>query len=105
MANSNKNTDKMREKQLEHLFLMEVKCIGGLALKFVSPGFSGVPDRLVLIPDGKVGFVEVKAPGKHPRPLQTARHRQLRKLGFKVYVLDNPQQIPEIIRDIRGDAT
>ena len=48
MANSNKNTDKMREKQLEHLFLMEVKCIGGLALKFVSPGFSGVPDRLVL---------------------------------------------------------
>ena len=101
MANSNKNTDKMREKQLEHLFLMEVKSVGGLALKFVSPGFSGVPDRLVLIPDGKVAFVEVKAPGQHPRPLQTARHRQLRK----VYVLDNPQQIPEIIRDIRGDAT
>ena len=105
MANSNKNTDKMREKQLEHLFLMEVKSVGGLALKFVSPGFSGVPDRLVLIPDGKVAFVEVKAPRQHPRPLQTARHRQLRKLGFKVYVLDNPQQIPEIIRDIRGDAT
>ena len=104
MANSNKNTDKMREKQLEHLFLMEVKCIGGLALKFVSPGFSGVPDRLVLIPDGRVAFVEVKAPGQHPRPLQTTRHKQLRQLGFKVYVLDNPQQIPEIIRDIRGDA-
>ena len=104
MANSNKNTDKMREKQLEHLFLMALRRVGGLALKFVSPGFSGVPDRLVLIPDGKVAFVEVKAPGQHPRPLQTARHRQLRKLGFKVYVLDNPQQIPEIIRDIGGDA-
>lgn len=104
MANSNKNTDKMREKQLEHLFLMEVKSVGGMALKFVSPGFSGVPDRLVLIPDGKVAFVEVKAPGQHPRPLQTTRHKQLRQLGFKVYVLDNPQQIPEIIRDIRGDA-
>ena len=48
MANSNKQSDKMREKQLEHLFLMEVKRVGGLALKFVSPGFSGVPDRLVL---------------------------------------------------------
>ena len=105
MANSNKNTDKMPEKQLEYLFLTEVRSVGGMALKFVSPGFAGVPDRLVLIPDGKVGFVEVKAPGKHPRPLQMARHKQLRKLGFKVYVLDNPQQIPEIIRDIRGDAT
>lgn len=103
MADSNKNTDKMPEKQLEYLFLTEVKRVGGMALKFVSPGFAGVPDRLVLIPDGKVGFVEVKAPGKHPRPLQMARHKQLRKLGFKVYVLDNPQQIPEIIRDMGGE--
>ena len=96
MANSNRNTDKMPEKQLEYLFLTEVKRVGGLALKFVSPGFAGVPDRLVLIPDGKVGFVEVKAPGKHPRPLQTARHKQLRKLGFKVYVLDTRKSIFEI---------
>ena len=79
MANSNKNTDKMPEKQLEYLFLTEVRRVGGMALKFVSPGFAGVPDRLVLIPDGKVGLEEVKAPGQHPRPLQTARHRQLRK--------------------------
>lgn len=105
MANSNKNTDKMPEKQLEYLFLTEVRRVGGMALKFVSPGFAGVPDRLVLIPDGKVGFVEVKAPGKHPRPLQMARHKQLRKLGFKVYVLDNPQKIPEIIKGIGGKDT
>ena len=95
----------MRERELEHLFLTEVKRVGGMALKFVSPGFAGVPDRLVLIPNGKVGFVEVKAPGQYPRPLQTARHKQLRKLGFKVYVLDNPQKIPEIIRDIGGEDT
>ena len=95
----------MRERELEHLFLTEVKRVGGMALKFVSPGFAGVPDRLVLIPNGKVGFVEVKAPGQYPRPLQTARHKQLRKLGFKVYVLDSPQQIPEIIRDIGGEDT
>lgn len=90
----------MREKTIEHDLVMEVKRVGGLALKFVSPGFDGVPDRLVLLQGGKMGFVEVKAPGKHPRPLQEARHRLLRRLGFKVYVLDDAEQIGGIIDDI-----
>lgn len=92
----------MREKTIEHDLVMEVKRVGGLALKFVSPGFDGVPDRLVLLQGGKMGFVEVKAPGKHPRPLQEARHRLLRRLGFKVYVLDGIEQIGGIIDDIRA---
>ena len=90
----------MRENTIEHDLVMEVKRVGGLALKFVSPGFDGVPDRLVLLQGGKMGFVEVKAPGKHPRPLQEARHRLLRRLGFKVYVLDGIEQIGGIIDDI-----
>ena len=92
----------MLEKTLEHKFVTEVKRVGGLALKFVSPGFDGVPDRLVLLPGGRLGFVEVKAPGKRPCPLQLARHRLLRRLGFKVYVLDDERQIGGIIRDIRS---
>ena len=92
----------MREKVIEHKLLTEVKEIGGLALKFVSPGYDGVPDRIVLLPGGKIGFVEVKAPGEKPRPLQLARHRLLRRLGFKVFVLDNPQQIGEIIVEIQS---
>ena len=92
----------MLEKTLEHKFVTEVKRVGGLALKFVSPGFDGVPDRLVLLPGGRLGFVEVKAPGKRPRPLQLARHRLLRRLGFNVYVLDDERQIGGIIRDIRS---
>lgn len=92
----------MLEKTLEQKFVTEVKRVGGLALKFVSPGFDGVPDRLVLLPGGRLGFVEVKAPGKRPRPLQLARHRLLRRLGFKVYVLDDERQIGGIIRDIRS---
>lgn len=92
----------MREKTIEHDLVMEVKRVGGLALKFVSPGFDGVPDRLVLLQGGKMGFVEVKAPGKHPRPLQEARHRLLRRLGFKVYVLDDAEQIGGIIDDIKN---
>lgn len=92
----------MREKALEHKFVMEVKRVGGLALKFVSPGFDGVPDRIVLLHGGKIGFVEVKAPGEKPRPLQLARHRLFRRLGFKVFVLDNSEQIGGIIDDIQS---
>ena len=92
----------MREKTIEHNLVMEVKRVGGLAVKFVSPGFDGVPDRLVLLQGGKMGFVEVKAPGKHPQPLQEARHRLLRQLGFKVYVLDGAEQIGGIIDGIRA---
>ncbi len=51
---------------------------------------------------GRMGFVEVKAPGERPRPLQAVRHRLLRKLGFKVYVLDRGEDIPRILDGI-GD--
>lgn len=94
----------MREKTIEQKFTAAVKNAGGLALKFTSPGFDGVPDRLALLPGGKLAFVEVKAPGKKPRPLQLARHRTLRRLGFKVYVLDDEKQIQQMISEIGGDA-
>ena len=92
----------MREKEIEHHLMMEVRRAGGLAVKFVSPGFDGMPDRLVLFDGGRMAFVEVKAPGKHPRPLQMARHRLLRSLGFKVFVLDGKEQIGGIIDEIRA---
>lgn len=83
----------MREIAIEKKLVQAVKAAGGIAPKFVSPGFDGMPDRIVLLPGGHVGFVEVKAPGEKPRQLQLARHRLLRGLGFKVYVLDDEQQI------------
>lgn len=89
------------EKKLEQRLVHEVGKSGGLALKFVSPSYAGMPDRLVLIGCGKIGFVEVKAKGKTPRPIQKRRHDQLAKLGFKVYVLDDKKQIGGIIDDIR----
>lgn len=92
----------MREKQLEQKLVKAVKEVGGLALKFVSPGYDGVPDRLLLFPGGKMTFVEVKAPGSKPRPLQRKRHETLRRLGFKVYVLDDERQIAAEISG--GDA-
>ncbi len=95
----------MREKTLEHKFVMAVKNVGGKAVKFTSPGFDGMPDRLVLLPNGKVGFVEVKAPGRKPRPIQASRIKLLRRLGFKAYILDDEEKIEKIISDIMGGDT
>ena len=92
----------MRENKIEAKLKQMVEKQGGIAPKFVSPGLSGMPDRLVLLPGGQIAFVEVKAPGKVPRPLQEARHRMLRKLGFKVYVLDDVGQIGGILDEIRA---
>lgn len=91
----------MREKAIEQKLTLMVKRQGGICLKFVSPGFVGVPDRIVLFPGGCVAFVEVKSPGEKPRPLQTSRHKLLRRLGFKVYILDDPTQIGGILDEIR----
>lgn len=92
----------MREKEIEQKLVTEVKRCGGICPKFVSPGFVGMPDRLVLLPEGRFAFVEVKAPGEKPRPLQTARHKLLRKLGFSVYVLDGMEQIGGILDEIQA---
>ena len=91
----------MREKQIENKLATEAKKLGGIALKFVSPSFDGMPDRLVLIPDGHIAFVELKTPGKKPRPLQLSRHRLLRSLGFRVYVIDSVDQIGGMLDEVR----
>lgn len=92
----------MREKQIEQRFTEEIRNAGGMALKFVSPGMNGMPDRLVLMPEGRMAFVEMKAPGQKPRKLQLRRHRQLQVLGFPVYVLDSLDNIPALVEKIRG---
>ena len=95
----------MNEKQIENKLVLAVKKLGGIAPKFVSPGFAGMPDRLILLPDGHIAFAELKATGKKPRPLQLSRHRLLEGLGFKVYVIDNTDQIEQILTEIGGDTT
>ena len=90
----------MKEKEIEQQLVKSVKNMGGLALKFVSPGFAGVPDRLVLLPNGRLCFVELKAPDQNMRPLQVRRKWQLESLGFLVYCIDRPEQIGGLIREI-----
>ena len=91
----------MRENEIEAKLVAAVKAAGGVCWKFVSPGTAGVPDRIILMPMGRIAFVEVKAPGESPRKLQLARHRFLRLLGFKTFVLDNPEQIGGILDEIQ----
>lgn len=91
----------MREKYIEQRLVRAVKTADGICPKLVSPGTDGMPDRMVLLPGYRIGFVEVKAPGKKPRPLQVKRHAQLRWLGFPVFILDDPSQIPGIIEEVK----
>lgn len=86
----------MKESQIEKKLKDRIEAIGGKCMKFISPGMSGMPDRICLFPGGRVVFVETKAPGGKPRPLQRKRHQELQKLGFKVLVIDSEEKINEI---------
>jgi hypothetical protein len=92
----------MTEKYIEQKLMAAVKDMGGIAFKFTTPGINGVPDRLVLLPHGKLVFVELKAPGKKMRPLQVRRKRQLERLGFLVYCIDSIEQIGGMLDEIQS---
>lgn len=89
------------ESKIESKFRKEVKRIGGAALKFVSPGLNGVPDRIVLMPNGKLYFAELKRPGEKLRPLQEKRKKQLESLGFQVCVISSYEEIEVFIDAIQ----
>lgn len=94
----------MLEKEIERRLVKRTKAVGGVCLKFTSPSLMGIPDRIVLLPRGKIGFVEVKRPGEKPRPLQQKRMKQLSDLGFPVFVLDDEKKIAIVLQAIGGDA-
>lgn len=93
--------DSLREREIEKKLMAAVRNAGGIAPKFVSPGWDGVPDRIVLFPGGRMAFVELKSPGKVMRPLQMRRKRQLEHLGFKVFCVDGVEQITGVIETIK----
>ncbi len=92
----------MRERDVEKCLVRAVKKMGGMCPKFVSPGLDGVPDRIILMPDARIAFAELKAPGKKMRPLQVKRKSQLESLGFRVYCIDSKEQIGGVLREIRS---
>lgn len=87
----------IREGQIEDYLCRRVKKLGGIAYKFTSPGRRSVPDRMCLLPRGRVVFVEVKAPGKKPTEKQAREIQKLRDMGHKVEVLDSHDAVDDFI--------
>ena len=92
------------EVTIERYLRDRVKATGGLALKLVCPNYTGMPDRMILMPGGRVYFAETKDTGKKPRPRQRRVHTILRALGFQVFVPDSKTAVDNILREVSGDA-
>ncbi len=90
----------MRERDIERRLVRAIQKLGGLCPKWVSPGWDGVPDRIILLPGGHIAFAELKAPREKPRPLQVRRKAQLERLGFKVYIIDSKEQIGGVLDEV-----
>ena len=93
----------MRESQIEKRLVTAVRKHHGLCPKWVSPGLAGVPDRIILLPGGRVAFAELKAPGKTLRTQQRYRKAQLERLGFRVYVIDSKEQIGGVLDELSNE--
>lgn len=89
----------MLEKTIENKLRQAVEAAGGLCLKWTCPGRRGVPDRMILMPGGRITFVELKRPGAKVREegLQAFWHERLRQFGFQVEVIDDAQQISGLV--------
>ena len=90
----------MNEKRLEQKLREAVKRAGGLALKWVSPGVTGVPDRIIILPGGKVKLVEVKSTGKKQSARQVVMAGMLEKLGLPVAVIDSQETLTEFLNEL-----
>jgi hypothetical protein len=87
----------MREVTIENYLKTEIEKRGGMCVKFPPLFFAGFPDRIVLLPGELIAFVELKAPGKTPSPIQRKVHAKLRKLGFLVYVADSIAEVDTLL--------
>ncbi|MCE3202488.1 VRR-NUC domain-containing protein [Paenibacillus sonchi] len=90
----------MRETFLERKARLAVERSGGKMPKWVSPGNRGVPDRLVILPDGVTIYVEMKAPGKPLEPLQRKWRKDLLALGHRHYKIDSEADIERFIQEV-----
>lgn len=95
----------MLEKELEAKLVCSVRARGGLCLKWVCPGTAGVPDRIILLPGGRIAFAELKRPeGARVAPLQKYWRRVLTDLGFRHYMIHSEDDIGAAMIDLTEDA-
>lgn len=94
----------MIERDIEQYLVKQAKAAGGKAYKFESPGNNGVPDRIVILPGGRIAFAELKAPGKKPTPLQINQQRFIRNQGMTVVVIDSKEGADELIQHMQSQG-
>jgi hypothetical protein len=91
----------LRERDIEIYLVLKAQTAGGWAYKFVSPGAAGVPDRIVILPGGRIAFVELKAPGRTSTPIQALQQRRLQALGCRVYAdIDSKDKVDQILQEL-----
>lgn len=88
----------MLERDIEQKLCAMAKARGGLAIKWTAPGMTGVPDRIVFMPGGRIHLVELKRPGERPTPLQARIHQMLEEMGTPVHIIDNVDKIRELLQ-------
>ena len=88
------------EKALEAELRERCKALGWMCIKLTSQYQRGLPDRLILMPGGRVCFVEIKTTGKKPTALQKLTHERLRALGYRVEVVDTTESLDNLIVDL-----
>lgn len=88
---------EVSEKAIEKYLVSETKKLGGLCLKYSNPNMVGYPDRLVLLPGGKLVWVELKSKGKKPSKVQALRFAHMASMGHPVEVCDSKQAVDDIL--------
>ena len=91
----------MNEKKIEKKLRIEIGKLGGLAIKLQSQYYTGLPDRMILMPKGKISFAEIKTTGKKATARQAVVHAELRDLGFKVDVIDDEEGLQKFLNDLK----
>ena len=97
------NKSNESEKTLEARLVREIEARGGMALKYTSQYHRGIPDRIILMPYGRIYFVELKSTGKRPTKLQMHAMRQLQERGFIAWVVDDTQKLEQFLLTVDVD--
>lgn len=94
---------EVSEKAIEKYLSREVGKLGGLSLKYANANPTGYPDRLICLSGGRAAWAEIKSQGKKPTKIQLIRHEELKRLGFKVWVIDSRQKVKDLIKELQDE--
>lgn len=92
------------EKVIERKLAEAIKGNGGMCIKLLCDNLCGLPDRMILLPHGKIAFAELKTTGRKPRRIQTFMHSKLRELGFRVEVIDTIEGVGYFVNSMKNDV-